>query len=645
MKNTSVINLHQTGQSTTTNKMGMRPMQERVYANANSQYLLVKAPPASGKSRAAKYVALKKMKDGSVNKTIIAVPERSIGASFSSEKLTESGFFADWLVAKGYNLCAPGGEAGKIERLKRFLSDKDTNILVCTHATLRAAYAKVGAAAFQNMFIVIDEFHHVSEDVDNRLGELVRAFIAMGNIHVMAMTGSYFRGDRVPVLSVEDESNFTKVVYNYYEQLNGYKYLKSVGLGTHYYSTDYLAAIPEILDTDKKTILYIPNVNSYESTKDKYDEVGRIIDSIGVFFDEDDETGVITVSRHTDGKHIRIADLVEDNPKDRDRIVSFLQKDDGEGVDLIIALGMAKEGFDWPPCEHTIVVGSRGSLTEVVQIIGRCTRDYKNKYHAQYTNLVAVPDATREDVVIAVNNITKAIVASLLMEQVLEPQYHFKRRRDENDKSDGVTVYIEGYREPSTNKVKSIIDTDLPEVQEAVLQDPEVQKAMEADVSAEVINKVLIPKVIIEKYPDLTEDEREELRERIVAGFVLRESAIETDDEGNTVVIIRRNLNVIPVNVEDINMDLIDTVNPFMDQFEILSKDFTPKLLKEIKECIASYRIEMTDEEAIVLWPEVKKFVTVLKREPDIDSADPKEKRLAEALLYLRRARREASHG
>ena len=130
-----------------------------------------------------------------------------------------------------------------------------------------------------------------------------------------------------------------------------------------------------------------------------------------------------------------------------------------------------------------------------------------------------------------------------------------------------------------------------------------------------------------------------------MAGFVLRESAIETDDEGNTVVIIRRNLNVIPVNVEDINMDLIDTVNPFMDQFEILSKDFTPKLLKEIKECIASYRIEMTDEEAIVLWPEVKNFVTVLKREPDIDSADPKEKRLAEALLYLRRARREASHG
>lgn len=643
--NTSLIELHQTGASTTVNAMGMRPMQERVYANANSQYLLVKSPPASGKSRSAEYVALKKLTDGVVSKAIIAVPERSIGASFSAVKLTETGFIADWAVDKGYNLCAPGGEAGKVERLKRFLASEDTKVLVCTHSTLRAAYFKVGVDAFQNMFICIDEFHHVSEDAENRLGELVRSFIAVGNIHIMAMTGSYFRGDRVPVLSIEDEANFTKVVYNYYEQLNGYTYLKSVGLGNHYYSTDYIAAIPEILDTDKKTILYIPNVNSYESTKDKYEEVGKIIDSIGEFYDEDDDTGVITVRRHADKKLIRIADLVNDDPKDRDRIVTFLQEDDGDGIDLILALGMAKEGFDWPPCEHTIVVGSRGSLTEIVQIIGRCTRDYKGKYHAQYTNLVAVPDATREDVVIAVNNITKAIVASLLMEQVLEPQYHFKRKKDGDTQNSESTIYIDGYREPSTARVKSIIDTDLPEVQEAVLQDPEVQKAMAADVSAEVINKVLIPKVIIEKYPNLTKDEQEELRERVVAGFVLRNSKIEQDENGNTVVTIRRELTSIPVNVEDINMDLIDAVNPFLDQFEVLSKEFTPKLLKEIKECIASYRIDMTDDEAIMLWPEVQKFVKVLKREPDIDSADSKEKRLAEALLYLRRARREANNG
>ena len=90
------------------------------------------------------------------------------------------------------------------------------------------------------------------------------------------MTGSYFRGDSVPVLSPEDEALFTKITYNYYEQLNGYMFLKSLGIGYHFYQGKYTSAIGEILDTDKKTILHIPNVNSGESTKDKHSEVDFI---------------------------------------------------------------------------------------------------------------------------------------------------------------------------------------------------------------------------------------------------------------------------------------------------------------------------------------------------------------------------------
>ena len=44
-------------------------------------------------------------------------------------------------------------------------------------------------------------------------------------------------------------------------------------------------------------------------------------------------------------------------------------------MDIIIALGMAKEGFDWIWCEHALIVGYRASLTEIVQHIGRATRD------------------------------------------------------------------------------------------------------------------------------------------------------------------------------------------------------------------------------------------------------------------------------
>ncbi|CAN5185099.1 hypothetical protein BH18ACT9_BH18ACT9_06700 [soil metagenome] len=85
----------QTGASVNTDAMGMREMQQRVFAQRDAQHLLVKAPPASGKSRALMFVALDKLYNQGRKKVIVAVPERSIGASFSSTSLTKFGFFAD----------------------------------------------------------------------------------------------------------------------------------------------------------------------------------------------------------------------------------------------------------------------------------------------------------------------------------------------------------------------------------------------------------------------------------------------------------------------------------------------------------------------------------------------------------------------
>ena len=150
------------------------------------------------------------------------------------------------------------------------------------------------------------------------------------------------------------------------------------------------------MNTDLKTILHIPNVNSGESTKDKYIEVDSIIDHIGEIIDVDPETNIIHVKRK-DGRIIKVADLVNDNPIEREKTINFLrQVQTVDDVDLIIALGMAKEGFDWSFCEHALTVGYRGSLTEIIQIIGRCTRDRSNKTHAQFTNLIAAPDAEND---------------------------------------------------------------------------------------------------------------------------------------------------------------------------------------------------------------------------------------------------------
>ena len=154
----------------------------------------------------------------------------------------------------------------------------------------------------------------------------------------------------------EDEAKFIKVTYNYYEQLNGYKYLKSLGIGYHFYQGAYTSAISEVLDTDKKTILHIPTPNSGESTKDKLREVDKIIDTIGSVVFVNPENKIVHVQRK-DGKIIKVADLVDDTSLDREKTLSFLRQINSiEDVDLIIALGMAKEGFDWPYCEHALTV-------------------------------------------------------------------------------------------------------------------------------------------------------------------------------------------------------------------------------------------------------------------------------------------------
>ena len=345
------VEYQQTGNSTSTNPYGMREMQERAFEYRDAQYMLLKSPPASGKSRALMFLGLDKLINQCIKKVVVAVPERSIGSSFAPTDLKKFGFFANWAPKEIYNLCTPGsdGSKSKVSAFHNFM-DNDEQILICTHATLRFACEGLDEKKFDNTLLAIDEFHHVSVSGDNRLGEILKNIMDKSKAHIVAMTGSYFRGDSVPILLPEDEKKFTKVTYNYYEQLNGYDFLKTLGIGYHFYQGRYTNAIMEVLDTDKKTILHIPSVNSGESTKDKYDEVNFILDAIGDVVKQDTDTGVIHVKRKTDGKVLKVADLVTDT-KERDLIQNYLRTVDSEDdMDIIIALGMAKDGFDWPYC-------------------------------------------------------------------------------------------------------------------------------------------------------------------------------------------------------------------------------------------------------------------------------------------------------
>lgn len=637
MPNIIDVTYAQTGESTKTNTMGMREMQERAYSARDAQYLLLKAPPASGKSRALMFIALDKLINQGLQKVIVAVPEKSIGGSFGSTDLKSHGFYANWEPNERFNLCTPGGDKSKVDAFIRFM-DSDEKVLICTHATLRFAFEQIDESKFDNCLLAIDEFHHVSADKENsRLGGLLHSIMTKSSAHVVAMTGSYFRGDGVPVLQPEDEEKFSKVTYNYYEQLNGYTHLKSLGIGYHFYQGKYTSAIDEVLDTDKKTILHIPSVNSGEAgSLDKYEAVDTILGILGDVDYQDAETGIIYLKRHKDGKVLKIANLVEEHQ--RDRVQDYLRKVKSvDDIDIIIALGMAKEGFDWPYCEHALTVGYRGSLTEVIQIIGRCTRDSDNKTHAQFTNLIAQPDAADDMVTLSVNNMLKAITCSLLMEQVLAPNFKFKNKVSDDDTAKPGEIKIRGFKDPTSKRVKEIVESDINDLKAAILQDDKMIKALPGNVDPEVINKVMIPKIIRIKYPELSDEEVEEVRQHVVVDSVIKNGEIKETGDKKFIRMAGKF-----VNIDDLHLDLIDSVNPFQAAFEILSKSVTAQVFRLIQEAIESTRIQMTDEEAMTLWPKIKSFVQNNNgQQPNINSVDQLEKRLAEALIYIQNQRRQ----
>ncbi len=670
------------GNSKKLNELGMRPMQERAYSKRGEQYLLIKSPPASGKSRALMFIALDKLNNQNIKQTIIVVPERSIGASFNDEMLTENGYYFDWKINPKWNLCnSPKSDLGKVESVKEFVNSED-KILITTHATFRFAVEKFGIEIFDESFIAIDEFHHVSANPGNKLGNHLAKFIARNKVHILAMTGSYFRGDAEPVLMPEDEEKFENITYTYYEQLNGYEYLKKLDIGYYFYSGCYADDILKVLNSEEKTILHIPSVNSKESTKDKIKEVENILEELGTWEGTDPETGFQLIKRK-DGKILKIADLVDDETSKRDLIISSLkdvqQKNNRDHVDIIIALGMAKEGFDWIWCEHALTVGYRASLTEVVQIIGRATRDAPGKERARFTNLIAEPDAAEQTITEAINDTLKAIAVSLLMEQVLAPRFNFKTKNSNskpekgfeygrdgyvngklnvgfNDETGQIHIEIKGLSEPKSKEAKRICENDLNELIASFVQDKAIAERglFDEEIAIQDLTQIKMGKVVKDKYPDLDIEDQEAIRQHAIAAINLTQKGkenssqkkldefSENDQIANTALL--DGVKKFITDVSDLNIDLIDCINPFGEAYSILSKTMSENSLKEIHSIVTSKKSKLDIQEARELVKRSIKFKNERGRLPSLSASDPWERRMAEGIAFLQQKEREKSN-
>ncbi|NSL53541.1 DEAD/DEAH box helicase [Uliginosibacterium aquaticum] len=664
-----------TGASSKANELGMRTMQERAYAKRGEQYLLIKSPPASGKSRALMFIALDKLNNQGLQQAIVVVPERSIGGSFADEPLSEHGFYWDWQVAPQWNLCnAPGVDDVKVAKSKvkavgEFLASAD-KVLVCTHATFRFAVEELGVHAFDNRLIAIDEFHHVSSNPDNKLGSQLGGFIVRDKVHLVAMTGSYFRGDSEAVLGPADEAKFETVTYTYYEQLNGYRWLKSLDIGYFFYTGAYVDAVNKVLDPALKTIVHIPNVNARESLKDKQREVDEIMHGLGEWKGVDESTGFHLVQTR-DGRTLRVADLVDDSDAaKRSKVLAALKdpahKNNRDHVDVIIALGMAKEGFDWIWCEHALTIGYRSSLTEIVQIIGRATRDADGKERSRFTNLIAEPAAEQTAVAEAVNDMLKAISASLLMEQVLAPRYEFTPKNagpqpgfeyeggyKEGEHNVGVNtatgeihVEINGLVKPQSPEATRICKEDLNEVVTSFLQDKTtVERGLfdKENTLPEELTQLRMGKIVRERYPELSEEDQEAIRQHAIAAMNITQQAklalAEADANGTAQGGSTALLDGVRkfVNVRDLDIDLIDRINPFDAAYAVLAKAMDEKSLRQVQASIAAKKVSIPEEEARDLAKRALQFKKERGRLPDINSADAWEKRMAEGVAAFAR--------
>ena len=299
-----------------------------------------------------------------------------------------------------------------------------------------------------------------------------------------------------------------------------------------------------------------------------------------------------------------------------------------------------------------LTVGVRGSLTEVIQIIGRCTRDCEGKETARFVNMIAMPEAEQAEVKVAVNDFLKAITASLLMEQVMAPSWKFKTVKDDAEPHEDLahTIVVEGLKPLSSAKTKTIVESQLDDLKAAILQDDMVVKALSGSTTAETITQHLIPKVIRERYPDLNEGEVEEVRQRVLLDTIIKGNDI-VDEKGNPISTIPDDDDDKPsegnrlikianrfINIDKLSINLIDTINPFQRAYEVISKSVDAKTLKVIQDTIAEQKYDMTLEQAITLFKgPLKEYVAAHDgKVPSVDDPDPKVRELAIALQKIK---------
>ena len=226
----------------------------------------------------------------------------------------------------------------------------------------------------------------------------------------------------------------------------------------------------------------------------------------------------------------------------------------------------------------------------------------------------------------------KAITVSLLMEQVLAPTFTFTPKPREPRPLKPGEITIKGLAVPKTPKVKQIIASDLEDLTAAVLQDSRVEKAAAQNITGPYM-KHLQSEIIRERNPGLTDEETEIVRQYLAANLATKVAEPVKDSEGNIKYLKLANRFI---KIDELDINLIDSINPFHHAFEVISKKVGADTFKIIQDTIAGNRIDMRVEDALAMVPQIKAFVVVHNgKYPSLHADDNNEKILAQAQAFL----------
>lgn len=397
------------------------------------------APTGSGKSTLIKALAWDDLDSDPKARVVIAVPQTLIGDSFDAVDLLIDRRLARWSVDRRLL-----SGAGSVEALVAFVRDgaKDGRSLVCTHATLVRAHqilmagAKETPSPWAGVSLFIDEAHHstavdLDPEVDvpleqqeaalrNQLGRVVAHWLERAPGPLLLATATWMRSDLMGIIPKSRRDDFTRFVHTMEAHLEAMQHLREVSF--RFLIGNPLETLRAIYaEGNKKTIAYLPQVNTpyMQAAGGKEKVLESYQKAIGKEVARDAWT---TTVQHLPkgGKPLRVRMLdfvsLEGRDERKDTLRAGIRAGGGKATpDLLWALNLGKEGFDWAELERAIVIGERGSPVDVLQMMGRILRDYPGKARVEFNMVLPYEGKGAADVE-QVRNYIKTILASMVVE-------------------------------------------------------------------------------------------------------------------------------------------------------------------------------------------------------------------------------------